>query len=210
MIGPLMGRAGREALRGALPLAVFFACIGLGFMLVEISQMQRLIVFLGHPIYGLTVVLFSLLLASGAGSFMTGSVGREGLTRSAAPRLLGLLVTLIAFGTAVPYAIDLFRASTTPVRVVLAVAILAPIGVSMGMAFPLGMKLAAARAPAAGPWLWGINGATSVCGSVLAVAVALNSSISAAFWSGVGFYAVAVLAFVWAVKRQPAEGGPSR
>ena len=56
---------------GSAPLVLFFAAIGLGFMLVETSQMQRLIVVLGHPTYGLTVVLFSLLLASGIGSWLT-------------------------------------------------------------------------------------------------------------------------------------------
>ena len=68
----------RKALAGAAPLVTFFAAIGLGFMLVETSQMQRLIVVLGHPTYGLTVVLFSLLLSSGIGSALTSRIAPGG------------------------------------------------------------------------------------------------------------------------------------
>jgi hypothetical protein len=65
----------------------------------------------------------------------------------------------------------------------------------MGMAFPLGMTVAARRSPALTPWLWGVNGATSVCASVLAVVIALGAGIGSAFWTGVCCYAVASGAF---------------
>src|SRR2546425_8386100 len=68
---PLALTSERRALAGATPLFIFFGCIGLGFMLVEISQMQRLIIFLGHPTYSLSVVLFALLVSSGLGSYLT-------------------------------------------------------------------------------------------------------------------------------------------
>jgi hypothetical protein len=84
------------------------------------------------------------------------------------------------------------------VRVLLVTAMLSPLGLLMGMAFPLGMRLASGRTPGLTPWLWGINGATSVCASVLAIVIALSSSISAAFWTGVACYGAAFLAFVWA------------
>ena len=83
---------------------------------------------------------------------------------------------------------------------------LAPIGLFMGMAFPLGMRLASGRTQALTPWLWGINGAASVCASVLAVVIALYASISAAFWTGVGCYAVALLAFIWTSARNEGAG----
>jgi hypothetical protein len=59
----------KETLHGSAPYWLFFAAIGLGFMLIEVSQMQRLIVFLGHPAYALSVVLFTLLLSGGLGSY---------------------------------------------------------------------------------------------------------------------------------------------
>ena len=73
-----------------------------------------------------------------------------------------------------------------------------PLGLFMGMAFPLGMRLASGRTPALTPWLWGINGATSVCASVLAIVIALSSSISAAYWTGVACYVASLIAFAQA------------
>jgi hypothetical protein len=76
------------------------------------------------------------------------------------------------------------------------------------MAFPLGMQLAARRSPALGPWLWGINGATSVCASVLAVAIALHWGIAASFWSGVACYVVAAALAVTSAA-DAREGAPA-
>ncbi|HEU5324213.1 MAG TPA: hypothetical protein VFX28_25655, partial [Methylomirabilota bacterium] len=79
VVVPLVLTADRSSLAGTTPLFVFFAGIGLGFMLVEISQMQRLIVFLGHPTYGLSVVLFAMLASSGLGSLAAGHLEGRGV-----------------------------------------------------------------------------------------------------------------------------------
>jgi hypothetical protein len=192
VVVPLVLPAYGSALHGSAPFLVYFAAIGLGFMLVEISQMQRLVVFLGHPTYGLSVVLFTLLLASGLGSWSTSrfSASRQAATLA----LAALLVVLTTFGFATREVVQAFAGAATPVRILVAVAMLFPLGLVMGTAFPLGMRAAIARAPALAPWLWGINGATSVCASVLAVALALTVGISASYWTGVACYAAALAA----------------
>jgi len=73
--------------------------------------------------------------------------------------------------------------------------VLAPPGLLMGTAFPIGMKLASSRDEALTPWLWGVNGALSVVASVLAVAIALSWSISAAFWTGFAAYVAALVTY---------------
>jgi hypothetical protein len=210
IIGPLVLTTRKQTLAGALPHFMFFAAIGLGFIFVEISQMQRLIIFLGHPTYGLSVVLFALLLSSGLGSYSTERASDPAVLRGAVVRLLALLLALIIFGVVTPRAMSTFAASTTSVRILVATAILFPLGLTMGTAFPLGLKLAAGQSEALTPWLWGINGATSVCGSVLAVVIALNAGISAAFWTGFAFYAMACGAFAWASRRIPSRLTASR
>jgi hypothetical protein len=197
IILPLVLSARPGALRGSLPLFTFFASIGLGFMLVEISQMQRLIIFLGHPTYGLSVVLFALLLSSGLGSWLTHGVEASGSLVPAIARLIVLLAVLAIFGAVTPHLVRAFQGSETALRIALAVGTLFPVGLFLGMAFPLGMTVTASRAPGLTPWLWGINGATSVCASVLAVAIALSSGISTAFWSGFACYVAALLSFLW-------------
>jgi hypothetical protein len=204
---PLVVATDRRALDGAGPLVLFFAAIGFGFMLIETSQMQRLIVVLGHPTYGLTVVLFSLLLSSGLGSWWISR--REGdLSGHAGILQLGALVAvLFLFGLVTPGLARAIEGAATATRVAASALVLAVPGFLMGMAFPLGMRLTASRAPGLGPWLWGVNGATSVCASVLAVAIALSTTISTAFWVGWACYLAALGAYAWQVRRVRAEVG---
>ena len=206
IVVPVTLTAGRGQRQGGGALLLFFAGIGLGFMLIEISQMQRLIIFLGHPTYSLSVVLFALLLASGVGSAASGRLAGGSPARSRSV-LLALVGILAATGNLAPGLLHLFEDATTPTRIGVAVAMLLPIGFAMGMAFPLGMRLALERAPALAPWLWGINGATSVCASVLAVVIALGSGISTAFWAGVTCYAIAFVAYTLAGTRDGAPAG---
>jgi hypothetical protein len=196
-IVPLFMRKERPALRRASPYFVYFAAIGLGYMLIEVSQMERLIVFLGHPTYALSVVLFTLLLSSGAGSYATRNIGKEKWTSSGVLRLAILLGVLLVTGAMTAGATSRFAYLETPERILVSFALLFPMGFFMGMAFPLGMMIACEESNILTPWLWGINGATSVFASVLAVAIALVAGISAAYWWGVGAYAACLLAFFW-------------
>jgi hypothetical protein len=176
---------------------LYFTAIGLGFILVEISQLQRLSVFLGHPTLGLVVALFTLLLAGGAGSFAVRR-GCAGATGVAAIRPLLVLPPVLAlFGLLTPPLVGAFRGLETPLRIAVAAALLAPIGFAMGTAFPRGLELATRRSTAGAPWLWAINGAASVFGSLLAVLVSISAGVSAAFWLGVGTYVVAAGAGWW-------------
>jgi hypothetical protein len=190
---PLVLTTEKGVVRGQAPLFLFFAAIGLGFMFIEVSQMQRLSLFLGHPSYSLSVVLFSLLLSCGIGSFLTPA-------RGGAKVLAALAAVVAVVGAATPIVIRAFEAGDTPLRLTVAALLLVPCGLLMGMAFPLGMRLAAGRAVLT-PWLWGINGAASVCASVLAVAVALGAGIAAAYWIGAAAYVVALAAYSRAVRR---------
>src|SRR2546428_3657579 len=114
-------------------LMIYFAAIGLAFMMVEIGQLERLIVFLGHPIYGLTVVLFVLLLASSLGSLCAHRLGTW-------IRLLP--VVLAVFILVSPFITRELAAVSTLVRIVVSALLLFPSGFFMGMAFPLGIKKA--------------------------------------------------------------------
>jgi hypothetical protein len=176
-------------------LLVYFGAIGTGFMLIEVSSLQRLIVFLGHPVYGLSVILFVLLLAGGLGSYLSARIADHRLRAAGTPVLAVLAAILAAAGLVTGPLIASFADAETPVRIAVSGALLAVMGVPMGMAFPIGMRIAVASREALAPWLWGINGATSVLASVLAVVIAMASGISAAFWTGVASYAVALAAF---------------
>jgi hypothetical protein len=204
----LLGRRGRAegepglATRANLPFYTYFAGIGLGFLLVEIAQLQRLSIFLGHPTYALGVVLFSVLLFSGIGSWLSEKLVRS--ERTMRIPLFVLLGTVLVLGFATPEIIHSVDSATTPVRVLVAVALLAPLGLLMGMPFSLGMRAAAARPGTPTAFLWGINGATSVCASVCGVVIALFFGISMAFWAGLLAYVMATVSLL-VITREPRE-----
>ncbi len=204
---PLAMTGGGNSQSGIWPSVLYFAAIGMGFMLIEVSQMQRLMIFLGHPTYALSVVLFTLLLSSGLGSYATQGAGNSNLQRQGALRLGVLVGTLCVFDVMTRSALVSFESSTTPVRILVGIVILFPLGFLMGMPFPLGMKAATGNNSSLTPWLWGINGGTSVCASVLAVVISVYAGISAAFWTGVACYAIAWICFLqpwWRAKRNSA------
>jgi hypothetical protein len=196
VVAPVLVKADKTALRGGFPLTVFFVCIGLAFILVEISQMERLIILLGHPTYSLSVVLFALLVSGGIGSFMTRGVEGAALGGSIVRRMVVLLVILLVTGLMTPLMIRTFVSSATPVRIGIALLLLMPAGLFMGMCFPMGMKVASMGKGDITAWLWGINGAMSVV-------IAMSFGISVSWWTGVVCYAVAL----WAIGRATRGAG---
>lgn len=186
------------------PLLLYFCAIGVAFMFIEISQMQRLIVFLGRPVYSMSVVLFSLLLGTGIGSFLTDKM-KAPARLSDLIRPMGILLgALFVFGASTPGIVRMCADQPTAVRVAVSVTLLLLLGLPMGILFPWAMKLATQRAASLTPWFWGLNGATSACAAVLVVAVSMWSSISTSFWVGTACYVVAIGALSWAVVIRPA------
>jgi Spermine/spermidine synthase domain len=173
---PLVLTARRE--RPPLSALGFFAAIGLGFLTLEIALIQRFVLFLGFPTYALSVVLFSLLLWTGLGSLLAGRVrdARRALTVSLV--VAGVLIAASAFGLLPLLAalIDLPFAA----RVAITVALLAPAGVPLGMAMPLGLNRLAALYPRGVAWAWGVNGVASVVASAGAITVAIMAGFPAA------------------------------
>jgi len=184
----------------------FFAAIGLGFLTLEISLIQRFVLFLGFPTYALSVVLFSLLLWTGAGSLVAGRV-RE--PRTALSMALGVACVLIGASAFLLHPllaalIDLPFAA----RVSVTVALLAPVGVALGMAMPLGLTRLVELYPRGVAWAWGVNGIASVVASAGAITVAIVAGFPAATLVSLACY-LAALAHVrwgqWADQRAPAR-----
>lgn len=192
---PLVITRRSASLHSAWRFFLYFAAIGLGYLLIEVSQLQRLMIFLGHPTYGVTVVLFTLLVGSGAGSYVSQSLGASGRWGGRSTRLVALILVLLAYALVTPMILPACEAFPTPARVALVVVMLFPCGFLMGMPFPTGMEWASDRCPELKPWLFGLNGAMSVTASVLATVLALSAGITAGFMAGVASYAIAAVAY---------------
>ena len=155
---------------------LYFALLGLGFMFVEIGLLQRLSVFLGHPVYSLSIVLFGLILATGIGSFLSERIRLE--SRRTIVVWAGLIALyLVVLPLWLPSAMHLLQSAGIVTRAALATGVIAPVGILMGLAFPTGMRIVQQRDGRPTPWFWGINGAAGVLASVLAVALSIAFGI---------------------------------
>lgn len=199
ILGPLLlvrGRLAEAPSGGRVAFLLYFACLGAGFIVAEIVLIQKCVLFLGHPAYALTVVLFSLLLFSGIGSALSGRLGDAGLARHLRWVLLavaGLVVLVVLTFSPLFYALVHLD---TAWRILVTVLALAPLGLAMGMPMPSGIRLLRAHDPGLIPWAWGVNGAASVLGSVGAVALAMLVGFDAALLVAAGLYLLG-LALVW-------------
>jgi spermidine synthase len=193
VLGPLaLSKSSALVGSGRLPAVGYFACLGLGFIMVEVALVQKLVLLLGHPVYSLTVVLFSVLTFSAMGSGLSERLAARPLSRlRTVLAVLVVLVVVYAFGLShlIGASVHLPRGA----RILVAVTLIAPAGILMGMPMPAGIRGLARRAPDLIPWAWGVNGATSVTGSVLALVVALLGGFTATFLLGAMAYAGAAM-----------------
>jgi predicted membrane-bound spermidine synthase len=189
----LLGR--RQNRRGWGPRIGYFFCLGLGFMLVEISMLQRLTLLLSYPVYSLAVTLASLLVFSGCGSLLAGRLG-SGAQRWRPAWTFGGLAGLGAlYAWLLPALSGWALPLSLPVRVVLAVLLLLPVGLLLGLPFPLGIKRLGLEQARLIPWAWASNGGASVLGSSLAMLIALHWGFTAVLLVGTSCYLLAWLLF---------------
>lgn len=175
----------------------YFTAIGLAFMFVEIIMMQRLVLFLGHPGFAIPVVLASLLLSAGTGSFLSSTLPLSERSKFGLC-LLGVPVVLLVLVLVLPALLDGLLGASFSVRVIASVAIVALPGVLMGMPFPLGLSVVARLSQAVIPWAWGINGVASVLGTILVIVVAMSLGFTWAMGVAAGLY-LAALGLLWPV-----------
>jgi spermidine synthase len=185
-------------------LLTYFAALGAAFMLVEVPTIQRLAVYLGRPVYSLAVVLFSLLLFSGLGSLWTGRRSERLFSQRLRWFFPVLLLLVGLYAVVGARLLDATFGWTLAARLAVAVVILAPLGFLMGMPFPLGMRWAGTHRPGVVPWLWGVNGVTSVLGSALAIALAIHIGLRTTMLAAAVLYGFAGLALVWEVRQKAA------
>ena len=203
LLPPLLLRRRLPREPGVRRFLSYFLCLGAGYILVQVGLIQKLVLFLGHPTYALTVVIFSMLVTSGLGSYFS-----RRLTQGSLPRLrfvcvlVAALVALIAL-TATPLTARLVGLPL-PLKIVIAVALIAPAGFTMGMPFPAGLARMEQWHRPSVRWAWSLNAAASVLGSAAAVFLALYIGLRGTLLTGGALYLGAWLALKWAGTRSAA------
>jgi len=174
---------GERAGRYAASIA-YFASLGVGFIAVELALLQHLTLLLGHPIFTLSILLFTLLAAGGLGS-------RSSVRFRPGPVCLGVAALATSYALALPRLVPHLLALPLGARIGIAILLVAPLGFLMGMPFPRGLQ-ATGRGPfPLPPFYWGLNGILSVVGSMATMVTAVVFGFTWAMLGGAAFYLVA-------------------
>ena len=188
-----------EARSGRKVRLLYFVAIGLGYILIEIALIQRFVLFLGHPTYALTVVIFLMLLSSGVGSI----VSRLWFRRpTRVTSVMAFIVAVVGvYVLVLPKLLGSLVGSPFPLKLLISAGILVPLGFAMGMPFPSGLRACSSGALSANDshvadgaveWCWAMNAASSVLGSVLAMVIAIQFGLNVTLAVGAAAYIFAM------------------
>jgi hypothetical protein len=178
---------------GSTSVLLYFVALGLGYILVEVTFIQRFVLFLGHPTYALTVVVFLMLLSSGLGSL----VSRRWMSRPGQVwrPLVAIVLALALYVAILPTILDRLVGQPFAAKVVISALLLIPLGFAMGMPFPTGLRALACDSSLSSSieWAWAMNAASSVLGSVLAIVISIQFGLNVTLSCSAGVYLVALL-----------------
>ena len=177
---------------------LYFSCLGAGFIIIELIFIQVFTKLIGFPTYTFATVIFSLLFSAGVGSVMSKKMqlNVEGRWKII---FLGVLLFGIIFFSLYSQIFHLFLGSNLIVRILIAVAVIFPLGFFMGMPFPLGMVSLGEIAPKGIPWAWGMNGFFTVFGGYLGLVASIWFGFQVVLFSALGIYLIAFFTF-WLIK----------
>jgi SAM-dependent methyltransferase len=195
-LGALWRDSGDSSALMRLRVMSYFLAIGLGFMGIEIALIQKLVLFLHHPLYAVAVVLSAILIFAGFGSMLSKWQAMAGSYHSG---MFWAFIGMLLLGGAYIFLIDPVFAWLMPlpaaIKITVAVLLIAPLAVCMGIPFPLAMASLGRNAPALMPWAWGINGCASVLGAVLATLLAVHHGFTSVLLAAAACYGMAVVSF---------------
>jgi hypothetical protein len=186
----LGSRLPREA--GVLRFLWYFIAIGAGYILIQVALVQKFVLFLGRPTYALTVIIFSMLVSSGLGSYFSPRLVADSEARlQAVLAAVAALVAMLAF--AVSPVVGAGVGWPLTVKFAIAALMIAPAGFLMGIPFPTGLRRLQQRHAPSVRWAWSLNAAASVLGSVGSIVLAIYLGLRATLLIGGALYLVALL-----------------
>ena len=182
----------KKKIIGKNNILAYFFCIGIAFIFIEIALIQKFILFLGHPIYAISTVLFSVLIFAGIGAYFSKRFKLKKL-RTIIPALS--ILTLI-YLLSIKYIFNIFIGNNIIIKMILSAALIAPLAYLMGNPFPLGIRLADKINNKLIPWVWAVNGCASVLSSVLAVIIAMAVGFKAVLFLALIFYLLGLVSIL--------------
>lgn len=173
-----------------IPSLSYFAFLGIGFMFIEISFIQKMILPLENPSYAVATVLASMLISSGIGSLL--SQRFKAMQKTSALIYLSLIILLYAM--TLPLIMNIINPYPLKLKIVSVFFILMPAGILMGIPFPMGLSILSKKSPELIPWAWSVNGCFSVLAPILSIMFAISVGFKMVILTGVLMYLLAFLA----------------
>jgi len=178
-----------------LRILVYFFCLGLAFLFIEIAFIQKFILILHHPLYAITVVLSAFLLSAGAGSYFSKKLSQSPAKSVIMLPIAAISILSIFYSLGFESITGLLLETGNLSRYVFSILLIAPLGFCMGMPFPMALAKISQTTPALIPWAWGINGCASVISAILATLIAMQFGFTVLVFLAIALYCVAVLCF---------------
>ena len=174
---------------------VYFFCLGLAFLFIEIAFIQKFILILHHPLYAITTVICAFLLAAGGGSYVSKQLSNY--PHKTIILLPFVMISLLSISYSLNFdQISSFLLSKGDIgRYLGSVLLIAPLGFFMGMPFPMALAQLSKTMPELIPWAWGINGLASVISAILATLIAMQFGFSVLIMLAVALYLIAAMYF---------------
>jgi len=179
-------------LPSAFTAFIYFSMLGAGFMLVEVSLIQKTLLVLENPAYTLAVILTSVLISAGLGSMISSRY--PALKTHFSPLIISVLV--LVNGMLFPSLVDSLTTRLLPARIIILALSIIPMGFFMGIPFPAGLKILGTKEERLIPWAWAINACMSVLTPILTIMLALVTGFRAVLWAGAAAYFLAFIALL--------------
>ena len=205
---PLLLGARLPAEKGVRGFLLYFVCIGAGYILIQVALIQKFVLFLGHPTYALTVIIFSMLVSSGIGSFYSHRLIQANDESRLSLALIGVAIAVSALALVAAPVSESGVGWPLAVKMAVTVCLIAPAGFLMGLPFPIGLTRLEARFPLAVRWAWSLNAAASVLGSASAIFLAIFIGLRSTVLVGAALY-LGALAVLWFSKRPMSLPAPA-
>ena len=170
-------RKAKNKIRGfSSRIFFYFSLIGMAFMFLEITFIQKFILFLGHPLYSVSIIIFSLLFSSGLGSFFSKRILGQSLKRNLKRSLILCAGLIVLYLVLLPFLYESLIGTGLALKIIMTFLVIFPLGFLMGFPFPTGVRLLDQEDKRLIPWAWATNAFSSVVNSIFALVVA--------FWGG--------------------------
>lgn len=190
LIPLFFSKAGKAQWPCKISSLIYFSCLGAGFILIELVFIQLFMKLIGYPLYTYSTIVFALLLSAAMGSFFSSKINIGSGKRWCWP-FIGVLVMGVFIIFSHAYIFDFFLTSKTAIRILAAVVMIVPIGLFMGMPFPLGILSIKKQPAGAIAWAWGLNGLFTVIGGLLSVILSIFLGFKATILIALFIYAIA-------------------